>query len=165
MELSHRPAPGIPGRLDTHVVETLASLLAAWFGVRIEGADSRDLRDRFEFAVNEDGGWLDEYVWLAQFLDRQARAANAASFKAASTAVRVRIIRLTKAPDPVPGVRFRRLLSSDYRGLIRARRSTLRHLQELYLHSGVPWRRRGYTRWPGVPGDTYSYTQPLSGIC
>jgi hypothetical protein len=165
IELNHRSVPGFAGHLDEALVETLVSLLAAWFGVRIAGVDRRDLQGRLDFAVNEDGGWLEEYVWLSQFLDRQAREANVESFKAASAAIQVRIIRLVTASDPVPGVRFRRLLSTDYRGLVRARRSTLRHLREVYLHSGVPWRRRGYDSWPGIPGDLYAYTKPHTGIC
>ena len=33
-------------------------------------------------------------------------------------------------------------------------------LASLYLRSGVPWRNRGYTSWPGVAGDMLEYTKP-----
>jgi hypothetical protein len=33
------------------------------------------------------------------------------------------------------------------------RGSTIPSLEWLYRHSAAAWRARGYTRWPGIPGD------------
>ena len=160
--LRHVPGRANTGSLDNDTRTTVAHFLGVHFGALLADEDLQDLSGRLDFAVAYDSGWLGEYQWLAQYVDRLAVAAGEASFVAASPQVRDAVMREAAGTD-MPGRRQRlqAFFSVDGRHLLRMRRSTLPQLHHLYRNSGVPWRQRGYVSWPGRPDDRLAYTRPL----
>lgn len=63
--------------------------------------------------------------------------------------------------EPVDGFKLRLLALGSEQEQFRRRMhiTTIPHLRRIYLASGVPWRRRGYQSWPGIPGDPRAYTR------
>jgi hypothetical protein len=146
---------------DNHKLSTLCVFLGALFGRELDETDRKELTGRLEFAVQHDSGWREEYDWLASHLDRMSRQAGYTSFVDADAPAREGIVaEIMGYSASSRRARLLALVSEDERRLRRMRRSTLNQLTWLYRHSGVPWRARGYTSWPGTPGSLYEYTKP-----
>lgn len=161
----HVPGPATDGALGAATQDTVVQFLGAQFGVSLTDADVHDLAGRLDFAVRHDSGWLAEYEWLAHYLDELAQDAGQRAFVAAPEDVRDAVMREAIGIG-VPGrtQRLRAFFSLHGRQRLRMRRSTLPQLRRLYRRSGVPWRQRGYTSWPGRPDDRLAYTRPLEGF-
>ena len=165
--LRHGDGPVTDAKIDNLAIATVAEFAGAMFGVSLSDADRRDLTRRIEFAVTNDAGWADEYAWLAAFVNEAAADFDAPSFVDADADVQDAIMRL--AVDRESDSRTQRInafFRIEGRVLMRMKRSTIPHLTHVYRNSGVPWRHRGYTSWPGMPNDMLAYTGPAGpGSC
>ena len=124
----------------------------------LSDTDSAELRERLAETLSQQPGRAQDYSVLAQQLDRLARDAGAAGFIMANTAQRGGIVDQIMHIDP--GATWSRILahlSPGRRQYYRMRSTTVPDLVWLYRYSGVPWRARGYDRWPGIPGDWHEY--------
>ncbi|MGH7710173.1 MAG: hypothetical protein ACREOG_02755 [Gemmatimonadaceae bacterium] len=146
--------------VDSSVVELIALFSGALFGHTLKGQELRDMRANVELVAQTDGGWRPEFALIANFVDRRARAHGAQGFADASDDVRERIV------DEImrPATKSRRsellaLVSEDERTRRFLRSDAVGVLARAYRSSGAAWRRRGYARWPGIPGDPREYTR------
>lgn len=161
---SHKPGASV---VDNEVTSTLVHFLGSTFGVALSEADQGELQERLHYAADHDGAWSEEYSWLAAFVDSEARESGAASFVNADIDLREETVRRVFANDVDRRTqKMRAFFQIDGRKLLRMRKSTIPHLVRLYRMSGVPWRHRGYTSWPGVPDDMLAYSRKLeTGQC
>ncbi len=146
---------------DNLTLETVIAFVAALYGRKLSIRDRKELVGQLTFSVQEDNGWRSEYVWLAQYVDGEARKSGVASLMSASSDQKDQIVFSILAKSAYN--RKSRLLALffvDERMRRRMHHSTIEQLQRVYLNSGVPWRHRGYSSWPGVPGDPREYTRP-----
>jgi len=165
--LRHQSSSTGASEFNDTIVVTITSFLGAVFGIAMTEDDRADLQGRLRYALTHDDSWLDEYGWLAAHVNDAARALGANSFAEASVAVQTQVVESAFAMDlDRRGQRMRAFFRPDGRKLLRMRRSTLQHLVRLYRYSGVPWRHRGYSSWPGVAADQLAYTRdPGIGKC
>ena len=165
--LGHGDGPVKDAEVDSTAIATVAEFAGVMFGVNLTEVDRTDLTRRIEFAVTHDSGWADEYAWLSAFVDEAATEFDAPSYVEADADAQDAIMRMTV--DRETHSRTRRInafFRIDGRVLMRMRRSTIPHLTHVYRNSGVPWRQRGYTSWPGLPNDMLAYTGPAGpGSC
>ena len=163
--LRHVPGQANVGELDAVSRETVARFLGVHFGASLDEVDVADLSARLDFAVQYDSGWIEEYRWLASYVDGLATESGHSSFIAAPLEVQDVVMREAAGTD-MPGRRQRlqAFFRVDGRKLLRMRRSTLPQLHHLYRNSGVPWRQRGYVSWPGRPDDRLAYTRRLESF-
>lgn len=144
------PMPADRARLLGHVVTFIGDL----HGRPLTDTDTAELRDRLEFSIEaEPSRWL-EYRQLIDWLDARCRAQGVGQYGGAGAASRARAITELMAIDPYS--RTANALSRVSKRAARVyslRRDTVHELVWLYNNSGVPWRARGYRRWPGIPGD------------
>jgi hypothetical protein len=139
-------------------LDTVITFIGALFGRALSDTDSAELRERLAETLSQQPGRAQDYSVLAQQLDRLARDAGAAGFIMANTAQRGGIVDQIMHIDP--GATWSRILahlSPGRRQYYRMRSTTVPDLVWLYRYSGVPWRARGYDRWPGIPGDWHEY--------
>ena len=139
-------------------LDTIIAFIGALFGRPLSDTDDAELRERLAETLSQDPGRAQDYTALAQLLDRLARDAGAAGFVTANSSQRSGIVDQIMRIDP--GATWSRILahlSSGRRQYYRIRSTTVPDLVWLYRYSGVPWRARGYERWPGIPGDWHEY--------
>jgi hypothetical protein len=160
--LRHETAGPAEDQLDAHAAETVTQFLGAMFGVALTEVDEAELRGRLDYAATHDTAWRGEYEFLSAYLDAKSQASGIASYIDGSAEQRDAAMRLAVAVDTNGRTqRLRAFFRGDGRELLRMRRSTIPHLQRLYQFSGVPWRQRGYTSWPGVAANRLAYTRNL----
>jgi len=156
---------GVPGLapVDHASIATIVSFLGAYHGIELSAVDTRDLSERLIFAAENDGAWGLEFYWMADLLDEISAGLESRPFADASLAARVRVIKVAVSADESwRSQRIRAFLHPEGSELLRMRKVTLPFLLRLYRYSGVPWRQRGYSSWPGVPDDRLAYTRPLA---
>ena len=146
---------------DGNTLETVAFFVAALYGRTLNASDREELVSQLKFAVQEDSGWRSEYSWLARHVDEAARQLGAADLKSVNDRQKEQVV-LSIMTKPWGGKKSKlyAVFSEKERMRQRMHRSTFRQLQKIYLSSGVPWRHRGYSSWPGVAGDPREYTRP-----
>ena len=145
---------------DQVILDTIVDFLATFFGITVSPADRAELVQRLTLSRRADSNWRVEYQQLADIADRLALHRRQASFSAAPGAVRSEIVAEMLLPEETRRRRrIRAFFTMDGENFIRLQRSTVPHLARVYRTSGVPWRRRGYTSWPGVAGDTFAYAR------
>jgi hypothetical protein len=151
--LHHGPSAGAARAGPKPPREPLIAFLSALFGRDLTAEDRADLSERLALFIAEPALGHDCSV-LADHLDRMARAENARDFLSCEPAAKERIVDHLMAIDPHSlSARLLSRFSSHFRDYFRMRWSTVPSLEWLYRHSAAAWRARGYTRWPGVPGD------------
>jgi len=157
----HLPGSESDEPLETQLTNALVSFIGALFGQDLTQQDRDDLSELVSFAASADNGWVPEYRWLDAYIDKMAKEVGAESFLSATPELRESIMQNVLS-RPIKGFRLQLLaMSSEQEWLRRRMRiTTIPHLRRIYLASGVPWRRRGYQSWPGVPGDPRAYTRP-----
>jgi hypothetical protein len=156
----HHKGPPDHSPVDAAVVERVALFSGALCGHRLRDQALHDLSQSVEFMAQADSGWRPDFVQLAAYVDRRARALGAAGFKAADDDVRERIVdEIMRTQTDSRRSAFLALVSADERMRRFARGSVVDKLARAYRTSGAAWRRRGYTRWPGVAGDPREYTR------
>lgn len=157
----HNVAPPDPSPLEPALLERMATFIGALFGHRLDTRDTRDVADGIALLAQRDGGWRSELADVADYVDRLARTSGAATFREASDDVRDQIVDAIMRP-PVEGWRSDALalVSRDERVRRRFRSSMIGRLTIIYTASPPTWRRRGYTRALGQPGDPREYTRP-----
>jgi hypothetical protein len=150
------------GEHDSALVKpTLLAFLGALYGRALSAEDTADLSDRLGELFAAGGVLTHEAAVLARHLDELAAKAGAASFESCGQPQRERIVAQIMSIDP-KSLRARVLsrLFSSRRDFYRMRWSIVPQLAWIYRHSGAAWRARGYSRWPGMPGDWHEITVP-----
>jgi hypothetical protein len=144
-----------------HSAQTAVAFMSALFGHPLTQEDRTELLERLAYTVTQLPHRAADYALLASGLDRMARDAGAASFIDATESAKATLVEDLMRIDPT-ALRFRVLkrLSSDYAREFEMRIKTVPALALLYKGSGVPWRARGYHRWPGIPGDWREIVTP-----
>lgn len=152
---------------DPVILNTIAEFIAAYFGVLLDDIDRAELIQRLTVSTSADSNWRVDYRHLAEIADDLAQEHGETSFVTATQQAREVVV-----ADMLPQGQSRRrrkvrqFLMLDHRETLRMQGSTIPHLIRLYRSSGVPWRRRGYTSWPGVGGSTFAYaSQPATTGC
>ena len=160
LKARHQIGPRNEAPIDPSLMRTLVAFMGALYGVVLGEADREELTQRVEFSAIEDSGWRPEFAWLVAYLDDQADALVGKRFAEISPEEQDRLIQ-SMMSEPIRGRRRQMLalVSERERQRRRFRISTLRQVRRIYQTSGVPWRRRGYNSWPGVPGDPRAYTR------
>jgi hypothetical protein len=135
------------------VREGLLAFLGTLFGRELTAEDRADLGERLALLAAEPALAYDCAV-LSHHLDRLAHDEGAQSFASCAADGRERVVERLMAIDPrSPRARVLEKLAVGMRDFYRMRSSTIPSLEWLYRHSAAAWRARGYTRWPGIPGD------------
>lgn len=143
------------------ILVTVAELTGALFGHALSEQDRTEIVELLRYAVTMDHTRHTEYAFLAAFVDDEARASGAPSFLRASADQRDEIVTRVMTIDPSSlALRLLARASRHHLQQQELRSRTVPHLARIYRTSGVPWRVRGYTSWPGVPGDPTEYTRP-----
>ena len=157
----HVPGPESDDLLESELSNTLVSFIGVLFGQDLTLQDRHELSGLVSFAASADSGWVPEYRWLVSQIDSMAKEAGAESFSSATPELRDSVMQNIMS-RPTGSFTLRLLAIASGQRLLRRRMSitTIPHLRRIYLASGVPWRRRGYQSWPGVPGDPRVYTRP-----
>jgi hypothetical protein len=133
--------------------EPLIAFMGALFGRDLTAEDHTDLSARLAL-FSTDATLGRDCVVFADHLQALARAENAHDFVSCDPAARQRIVERVMAVDPHSlSARLLAHVSAHMRDLSRMRWSTIPSLAWIYRHSAPAWRARGYSRWPGVPGD------------
>ncbi len=144
----------------TSEVGTVVDFLGALFGRTLTLLDRQELNDRLSFAATVEEDLGKQFSVLAAYLDSCAGAAGASSFRLGRPEQRFTIIDdLMNIDTAALASRILWRISPSERALRRMRDVTIPRLALLYRSSGVPWRARGYVRWPGMPGAWDEYTR------
>jgi hypothetical protein len=148
------------GQRPADVKATLLAFTGALFGHELSPPDVDGLSQRLDMFTSNEALRRDCEV-LAFHLDQLAAEQGASRFQACSPVQREEIVGQIMRIDPKT---FRARLLSKFlpgrRDFYRMRWSAVPSLAWLYRHSGAAWRTRGYTRWPGVPGDWHEIVVP-----
>ena len=166
----------VPGRLRDTYSQGCNHLIKIHKAALIESAEDIQVlwlnfygNDSFGYIVTDNAGNLLDTVLeitvasvndIPTALDDQAVALVGERFADISPEDQDRLIQSVMS-EPIRGRRRQMLalVSERERQRRRFRISTLRQVRRIYQTSGVPWRRRGYDSWPGVPGDPRAYTR------
>jgi hypothetical protein len=162
---SHRPGPPDPTPPDPEDLASVAALTGALFGHRLDRDEMLEVGRGLALLAESDRGWRTELAAAGRYADRTARARGAATFADAPDPVRYDLIdSIMGTPVDSRRSRLLALFSADERDRRLTRSALIPALAQVYRASGPAWRRRGYTRWPGVPGDPREYTRPGPAI-
>jgi hypothetical protein len=135
------------------VRQSLIAFMGALFGRDLTAEDRADLSDRLAL-FTEDAALRHDCSVFADYLDRLAREEHADDFAGCEPTAKQRIVERVMAIDPHSlSARVLAHLSERMRVYYRMRWSIVPSLEWMYRHSAAAWRARGYSRWPGVPGD------------
>lgn len=157
----HASGPPNASDFDRGILRTITLFIGALVGRQLSSDDIDELIGRLDFAVKHDSGWRIEYAWFARYLEEIVRGAGTPDLGSAPMGKRDLIVERVMAVSPWSTRSIALgLVSSTERNRRRMIFSTVPHLIALYARSGVPFRMRGYTSWPGVPGDPREYTRP-----
>ncbi len=161
LKVRHQVGPRDETPIDPVMMRTLVAFTGALYGVSLGEADRDELTQRVEYTAIEDSGWRPEFMWLTKYADSRANALAGKRFLDSSPEDQDRLIQ-SMMSEPVRGRRQQMvaMVSEQERQRRRFRISTVRQVRRIYQTSGVPWRRRGYRSWPGVPGDPRAYARP-----
>lgn len=158
---AHIKGPPENTSFDADVLKTVAFFTNALVGSDVTPENLRELMNRLDFAIKHDSGWKTEYLWLADHANKVAHKMGSKDLASSTLNQRDRIIK--QIMDNSTHTLYSRvfgIIPSEERERRRMFYSTVPHLIWIYKHSGVPFRLRGYTSWPGVPGDPLEYTRP-----
>lgn len=146
---AERPASTDPA----HATTVLLAFIATLFGHELTAADREDLASRLAALLGAPVIGAD-CLMLAQYLDHRGWHADGRPFAACAAPRREEIVvRVMGIDYKSMLVRLWSRISPAERAFLRMRWSAVSQLQWMYRHSSVPWRIRGYTRWPGVAGN------------
>lgn len=138
----------------------------AWFTTRLFGHtptrnDESEIVWRLDYLAKEDREWRPLFQWLVQRIEALNEDSATTRFNALPEAKQQLIFDdILNRQSSVMGRKgeLLALISDEWVQERAFFRFTLNKLNAIYVHSGVPWRRRGYTSWPGIPGDPRNYT-------
>jgi hypothetical protein len=146
---------------DERTANTLLDFIGILFDHHLTDLDKQDLQSRISLLVTDDAAWRPKLHWFADYLDNHAKARGMKSFVDARLGTKRDIVSdIAKLQIDTERSRLLNLVSESERQLHFMRGWTIHYLATIYRNSGAPWRNRGYTSWPGVPGDMLEYTQP-----
>ncbi len=138
--------------------QTIVALLGALFGHDISSVDQAELLKTLDYVNEIDVELAADFRALAHFVDALARQFGSTDFISATARQRESTLHELMDVDPFSlAARVRARLSDQRRTHHSLRTSTIPRLARLYRACGVAWRRRGYERWPGIPGRWDEY--------
>lgn len=143
-------------------LQSLAAYTGHLFGVELSESESDELVWCFGYLLAEQDGWRPHFEWAAAHLDLLAKDRGAAGFIAAPVTVQREISLESASQEVIVKSRWSELKSIVLVSEKNRRdfyRHTLWKLRGIYMSSGVPWRRRGYTTWVGIPADAREYAR------
>lgn len=148
---------------NQEVLEGAVKFVSIIAGHEFSNVDVSELRSRLQLLVTGNAAWRPLLTWLHGFLNRNCKDRCRTEFNAAPREAQIETVELLRErPLDSPQSKVLAVLSTDESLRRLAIRKTVPKLFRLYRTSGVPWRRRGYASWPGVPGDVTEYTRPGS---
>jgi hypothetical protein len=132
---------------------TVLAFIGALFGRELSEQDLAELSDRLNYLLSSAAMINHECAVLVQHLDGLAIQRRATTFRSSSAAQKQSIVDKIMQNDS-KSMLFRLLsrLPGSERDYYQIR-WLVPQLAWLYRNSGAAWRARGYTRWPGIPGD------------
>jgi hypothetical protein len=131
----------------------LIALLGTLFGRDPAADEVADLTQRLDLLVTDEA-LHHRCTVLVRYLDGEARSGGGASFAACDASSRQRIVGRLMAIEPRSfWARLSSKLSRQHRDYYVMKQETVPALGWVYRNSASAWRARGYSRWPGVPGD------------
>lgn len=140
---------------------TVLAFIGALFGRELSEQDLAELSDRLNYLLSSAAMFNHECAVLVQYLDGLARQRGAATFRSSSAAQKQAMVDKIMQIDPKSILsRVLSRLSGSERDHYRMRWSIVPQLAWVYRNSGAAWRARGYTRWPGIPGDWHDVLAP-----
>jgi hypothetical protein len=151
------------GALDISLETKLATIafMGALYGRNLSQSDVADLSDRLDFRIANDEDFPRDCEVLVQHLDAMAGRLGAATFRACDDSQRDSIVqRIMTINNRSLVSRLLAHLSSSQYQYYRIRWWTVAQLTWIYRQSAAAWRARGYTRWPGIPGDWHDVLAP-----
>jgi hypothetical protein len=133
---------------------TVLAFIGALFGKDLSEQDLADLSERLNYLLSSAAMFNHECAVLAQHLDGLALRRGATAFRSSSAAQKQAIVdKIMQIDSKSILSRVLSRLSGSERDYYRMRWSIVPQLAWIYRNSGAAWRARGYTRWPGIPGD------------
>ncbi len=149
------------GQLSAQAQLTVLVFVGALFGTQLLQQDLSDLSDRLNYRLKPDSVFRHECTVLTQYLDSLAKEHGAVAFLSCDAMRKESIVnQIMTINHRSVLARFQSRVSNYQYDYYQMRSSTVGQLAWLYRQSGVPWRRRGYARWPGVPGDWREIMSP-----
>ena len=149
---------------DTAILEKIILFFVVLFGTPLNDEDQSELLHRLTISTHFDKNWREDYREFLKYLDKLAKSKKSGTFPNAPIKVQTEIVSfvMTKPRYWSKRRRVRAFFGYEDKILRKIKVSTVPHLIRLYTMSGVPWRHRGYQSWPGVAGDTFSYTRAIT---
>ena len=145
-------------RMQATSHRTNVALLGALFGHELTSTDESELIGALEYVHAVDPELAADFQALARFVDMLAQQLTHTTFLGATARQRESILHELMDVDRFSlASRVRARLSERRRTHHSLRARTIPQLARLYRACGVPWRRRGYDRWPGMPGRWDEY--------
>jgi hypothetical protein len=153
--------PSAGARIDDGGLAAIAEFIGVLFAHKLTAEDRGELLGRLRSAMSFEPVYVGQYATLIEYIEQYARESGAAGFVAASEGQRLKVVErfMNIEPDALLP-RLLAHLSTSERSYYNIRWKTIPALAMLYRRSGLPWRARGYRRWPGVPGSWSDYLQP-----
>lgn len=140
---------------------TVLTFIGALFGKDLSEQDLADLSDRLNYLLSSDTVLNRTSAVLVHHLDRLAIKGGATTFRSSSASQKQSIVDQIMRIDYKSNLsRLLSKLSASERDYYHMRWSVVPQLAWLYRNSAVPWRARGYARWPGIPGDWHEIVTP-----
>lgn len=148
---------------DEEILDGAVQFMSIIAGHEFSKVDTFEIRGRLQMLVTGNAAWRPLLTWLHGYLNRLCEDRNSTGFNSATREAKLEAVDvLMERPMDSRISKAFALVSTDESLRRLAIRRTVPRLFRLYRTSGVPWRRRGYASWPGVPGDVTEYTRPGS---
>lgn len=143
---------------DAKALETVVHFIGALFGATLTDVDRTELLAALQYALVLDEVYGVGFRALVGHLNQAARAAGAADFRGTSPVQADTIVGdLMRTDGDSALLAAESVTSVDAHRVRDVVTWVVPKLEVLYRRSGVPWRARGYQRWPGVAGNWTDY--------
>jgi len=143
------------------LLEIISIFTGSLHGHELTNIDKNEFFDILAFLIMNDKAWTSEYTWLSNHINILSTKIQNSDFQSLSTENKYNLVNIIMFYSiRSKKSRLLALFTQSERFKRRMRASTIPHLMKLYRSSGIPWRNRGYSTWPGVPGDQSEYIRP-----
>ncbi len=171
LKLSTKHAVSYVGasNISSPVLRSSAYFSAFFAGMQPNETDVSDLETLFRFVAMKDSNYYTQLVYLASHANKVShRKFNKPIEELNHYESNMLITSIMKHRNNRKQYKNNRkskllaLVSEKERALRLMHASTIPLTFRVYANSGLDWKSRGYTTWPGVPGNTFGYTNPVS---
>lgn len=147
-----------PSELDPSVSADIVALIGVLSGLVLTSQDQSELTARLQLLASSNTFWRQQLHELADFLDRKL-GSPIREITTPTPNLRQVIDELLRSPADSRLAKIKALVDRDAANMRVFQRWTMPGLVRLYANSGVVWRARLYTNYPGIPGDPREYTK------